>query len=189
MNDEAQAVTPPTKDPNELAWQLRGAARYFDLMLAYLLLSCILFIISPDNSLPAINELEKNIWTKWLLLGPLVSGFLFVIDAIIYRLFGNTPGKALLGLRVHRSDNVKPSFSFYFKRNAYIWVYGFACNFFLLSVLANIYQQQRIEDGKKTTYDEKLNCSVAAQPINMSRMVLFGCLFTCLLIFTLIRSA
>jgi len=174
MNDEAQALTTPTEKPKALTWP-RFFARHFDLMIAYLLLSCILYI-SPDNFFPAINELKKNIWIRFLLFCPLNTGAAIVIDAIIYRLFGNTPGKALLNLKVHKPDDVKPSFSFYLKRNVYMWVYGFAFDLPIFFVTW-MYQAKRLEDGKKTTYDEKLNCSVAAQPISMSRKLLFICLF------------
>ena len=174
MNDEAQALTTPTKKPNAPTWP-RFFARVFDLMLAEFLVICILSI-SPNNFLLAIIELQKNIWINFLLFWPLAAGAAIVIDAIIYRLFGNTPGKALLALKVHKPDNVKPSFSFYLKRNVYVWVYGFACNLPIFFV-AWIYQAKRLEDGKKTTYDKKLNCSVATQPISMSRKLLFICLF------------
>ena len=104
-----------------------------------------------------------------------------ILDAAIYHFFGNTPGKAILGLKVETFDASPLSFGQYLVRNFKIWVKGLALGFPLINLFTMIYQAKRIWKGQQASYDESANYRVQAQPIGWVRKLSFAVIFFCLL--------
>ncbi len=123
-------------------------------------------------------------WIEWLFTAvsnqffPLLClPLTFILDAIIYRVFGNTPGKFLLGLTVEHVTSVPLTFLHYLKRNFYLWFSGFALGLPLVNFYRMFFQLIRLGEKKQTTYDEELEFRVRAKPIGWLRVAVFIVLF------------
>lgn len=76
-----------------------------------------------------------------------------MLDATVYGLFGSTPGKKLLLLRVAATDGRPLTFAEYLRRDFRVWWGGLGAGFPLFSLLAMIYQWKKISAGEPAGYD------------------------------------
>ncbi len=117
----------------------------------------------------------------WVLLSVITTGLAFVLDAIIYKLFGNTLGKALLRINVLHANGDKLTFKEYLSRNNLVWGKGFALGIPLLNIVTFLVQFFRIGEGNKASYDQSTDYVVAAKPINWFLLPIFSVLFIVML--------
>lgn len=94
------------------------------------------------------------------LLGAMLLPFSLAIDAIILAAFGNTPGRALAGIRVekvarHRLDAVTA-----LSRNARVWFFGMAIGFPLFALVAYARHYSNLKSGGQTSWDTMLETRV-----------------------------
>lgn len=68
---------------------------------------------------------------------------------------GNTPGKALLGLKA-RSLAGRDQLSFYLLREMKVWLIGFALGIPIISLFTQVFQYVRVRKGKSASYDENM---------------------------------
>lgn len=111
------------------------------------------------------------------LFGILCLPIALILDAAIYRLIGNTPGKALLGLKVRLLDASPLSFDQYLGRNLSIWVKGLAFGFPFINLFTMAHQSGRLGKGQQASYDESAGYRVRAKPIGWARKSSFGVTF------------
>lgn len=111
------------------------------------------------------------------LFGILCLPIALILDAAIYRLIGNTPGKALLGLKVGLLNASPLSFGQYLGRNLSIWVKGLALDFPLINLFTMAHQSGRLGKGQQASYDESTDYRVRAKPIGWARKFSFGVAF------------
>jgi|GEM_PF-1037346 len=104
-----------------------------------------------------------------------------ILDASVYRLFENTPGKALLGLKVSTFDGGALNFGQYLTRNLSMWVKGLAFGIPLFNLFTMHDQYSRLGKGKQASYDEQSGHIVCAHPIGLIRKVGYGLMFASLL--------
>ena len=109
--NELKAVVPPPlppkADPDPLSYSLatrwpRFFARIFDMWWEALLIALILGAVLGRYSASFVEWLNRP--DTGLLFGILCLPIVLVFDALLYRVVGNTPGKALLGLKVGTLD-------------------------------------------------------------------------------------
>lgn len=162
------AVPPPLSTP--VAARLpRFFARFFDLSLETLIVSLVLGVVL-NQYFASFGELINN----QLFLALCVTPISLIVDAVIYQIFGNTPGKAMLGLKVEQLDSSPLSFGQYLGRNFSMWVSGLALGFPLFSFFTMLHQATRLGMGKQASYDERGGYRVHAKPIGWGRIfVLF----------------
>jgi uncharacterized RDD family membrane protein YckC len=108
----------------------------------------VLNVISPDFVSSILEYGSPNYAFGWLCL-PVV---LFA-EAIIFGIFGNTPGKALLGLRVTTVGAAKPSFYEYLSRLVGVYWFGFGTGFPIVSFFTMFRQYSHVTGGRQTGYD------------------------------------
>jgi uncharacterized RDD family membrane protein YckC len=104
-----------------------------------------------------------------------------LLDASLYYLFGNTPGKALLGLKVITLSGEPLKFKEYLHRNFLLWKSGFAFGIPLFNLYTMEKQFRRIKKGQQASYDEFTGHQVCKQPTTWIRKTL--CVFTFTLLF------
>ncbi len=99
----------------------------------------------------------------------------FVLDACMVGLFGNSLGKALLGIRVTRKDGSQPGFSGILKRNLYVWGYGYWTGLVPLVSWIPMLMAYRSLTGEKgeTKWDAVLGYDVHRTPVGAARIVVF----------------
>lgn len=117
---------------------------------------------------------------------PLVFGFIcvpiaLIVDACIARLFGNTPGKALLGIYVLDVDEngqaERLDFSAYMKRNFGLWADGMFLSIPFLNIFAFSMQYKRVKNGIPATYDQKYPRTVRMVTNHWLKTAIFVLLF------------
>ncbi|ADJ27950.1 RDD family protein [Nitrosococcus watsonii] len=168
---------------------LRFFARTFDLFWETLFL---LFLLSFGLGfalaiLDTISGEHPGGFVEWL-NGPFAwiynpfSGILFgmffllmalILDASVYRFIGNTPGKALLGLKVELLDGSPLSFSQYLGRNFSVWVSGLALGIPFINLATMARQAVRIGRGQPASYDKSPGYRVYAKPLGWQRLLNF----------------
>ena len=113
-----------------------------------------------------IQRPESNAIFALVIVIPLA----FLLDAALYGMFGNTPGKSLLLLRVTAPDGRTLAFAEYLLRNFRVWWFGLAAGIPLLSMLAMIYQWRKVSSGGPTGYDIG-RYRVDGEPLSRGRTV------------------
>lgn len=149
----------------------RFFARTFDLWiesgLFFALFLLYTFFINPQP----FSYISKNS----LVFGAVFFLVVFLFDTIIHSIFRNTPGKAMLGLKVGDMHGNRLGFLNYLKRNGYVLLMGYWMGFPVLGG-PMIHQWLRMRKGKQTTYDEIMGTRVWAKPIGLARKSVFACL-------------
>ncbi|WP_170935906.1 RDD family protein [Pandoraea sp. PE-S2R-1] len=185
VEGERIAATPPPLPPSQtpttapVEFDTAGAlrrfgARYIDQLVAAFLVviisSVVLVIVRynmgafPGAGLPPLiaSALLGSAWSLGLL----------VADSMIRAMFGNTLGKKLLKLEVVDRDGHRLSRLAYFKRNVYLWVWGFGFGIWFFALIMPVVQLWRIGHGKATMYDGRLGTQVRALgPLSKGRKV------------------
>jgi hypothetical protein len=99
-----------------------------------------------------------------------------VVDASVYYVAGNTPGKALLGLKITTLDGGRLSWPAYVRRNLAVWARGLGCGIPLVSLIAMWRRAREASVGADVSYDMKTGHQVSAAPIGVVRKMAFGVL-------------
>ncbi|MDE1173546.1 MAG: RDD family protein [Parvibaculaceae bacterium] len=86
--------------------------------------------------------------------GWLFTPVVFIAEAGIYGIFGNTPGKALLRISVTTTDAVRLSSGQYLRRQPGVYWSGLGTGFPLVSLFTMIYQYRKVKSGGQATYDK-----------------------------------
>ncbi len=151
------------------AWS-RCFARIFDLWLAMLVVAPVLLCAAwlwPD-ALPSYQP-SSGIGT---LVGLVVVALALLLDAIVYAVFGNTPGKALLRIKVLTYDEKRPGFWQYARRNVGLWGSGLAFGFPVLNLFTMAYQHRALRRGRPATYDDG-SFKIAQERVGFARRLTF----------------
>jgi uncharacterized RDD family membrane protein YckC len=142
----------PLADPWPRYW-----ARSLDLTLWIVLCTAVVGIFVPqllEASDPSNERLHEQ------LLGLILLPFAMAGDVLTYVLFGNTPGKWAVGLRVRDVAGQKLKPLRYLARNARIYVNGLALGLGIFSIFTLIHQYQRAKGGNLTSWDVRLDSRV-----------------------------
>lgn len=89
-----------------------------------------------------------------------VFPFVFLLDALIYGIFKNTPSKALNGIRVTTASGTRLTFAEYLSRNFAVWFSGFGLGIPIVTIFTALAQYRRLVAGKPASYDEKMEYQV-----------------------------
>ena len=100
-----------------------------------------------------------------------------MLDALIYKAAGNTPGKAILGLKVTTLNGQPLSLGQYLGRNLSLWVSGLAFGLPLINLFTLANQSSRLGKGKQASYDESTGYRVHAKPSGWIRIAIFSLAF------------
>jgi len=176
--------TPPS-DPPARAWP-RWLARSFDVWwhtgLVALLLGYTLCRTSPGF----LRWLETPF--GWKVFGLLCIPVGMLLDAAVATLAGNTPGKAMLGLRVTLADGRAPRLGELAGRNMGVWCAGFGFGLPAVSLVTMARQGLRLRRGEPASYDGDYFL-VRAGPVARWRKAGFGACFAVLFLVVVVLDA
>jgi uncharacterized RDD family membrane protein YckC len=175
-------IPPPIPSkPTLLEWEFpmasnwrRFFARIFDLWLEIVIVGGVIGFTFGLVS-PVYAEMLNS--ANSILLGLILTPLALVFDAGIYGVFGNTPGKALAGLRVGNVDASHLTASEYLGRNLSLWVSGLAFGLPLVYLFTMATQSRRLKKGEHATYDFEAGYRVRAKPWSWKKDALFVVLF------------
>jgi len=111
-----------------------------------------------------------------------VAGMLFLpavllVDGFIYGIFGNTAGKALLGVHVLTEVGERPEFSVYLGRNLHMWLLAFGLGLPIVNLLTMIFQAVTAAGGNAASYDSGAARQVVKRPTGIFAKLVFSFLF------------
>lgn len=147
-------------------------ARTLDILLmspgALVLLPLMLEAAGPGSSKLAFGVVAVSVVAATLLIP-------FLLDACVVSFFGNSLGKALLGITVRRKDGRQLEFSATLIRNLHVWWYGFWTGLIPLLSWIPMLMAYRDLTGEKgeTKWDADLGYDVHRTPVGAARIVAF----------------
>jgi uncharacterized RDD family membrane protein YckC len=103
--------------------------------------------------------------------GWFLAPLILATEAAIFALFGTTPGKAMLCVKVINVDGQKISGKQYLKRQMGVYWYGLGTAFPLVPLFTMARQHWRVKAGKQAGYDEGLY-NVKAKKLGIVRVIL-----------------
>jgi len=148
----AAAASPSQVDtvPFEPAtpWR-RYWARLIDIMVSMFLVTVMTGAIRPSLT----TQLNAAVGARWVLL-LLLLPFALTLDSLVYWALGNTPGKAIAGIKVLTQDGRRllraPA---YLGRNFGVYFFGLGLGLPLISLFTVIYGYRRAAAGETSTWD------------------------------------
>lgn len=120
------------------------------------------------------------------IVGIIMFALSFFVDTLIFGIFGNTTGKALLGVRVLRGEGRKLSFGDYLARNFMVWLRGFGAGIWGFNIVMPLLQANRFNKSKPASYDISSNTQVMAVPVAAWRKAVFTLLYILFVIYLFI---
>jgi len=149
----------------------RFFARIFDLWWESLLLGWCAAYLLGQYSPAFISWIGKPASSQ--IFGFFVLPFAFLFDALVYGVFGSTPGKALLRIAVADATGERLSLGRYIGRNAAVWSRGFGFGIPLVNLFAFYRQSGYVHTSGRTSYDENTGVHVRAGKAGWLRTGLF----------------
>jgi len=156
----------PLADASPIVSSVRPWPRYWARMLDVTLCTSGLAVIvgiawafiSPVSHGKVFLPGSKNANTMfgWALLP-----FGMVIDAAMYSIFGNTPGKALLGLRATGIDGGQLSYRKVLRRNFGVYWHGLGTGFPLISLFTLAHEYNVAKTGKLSSWDAAASSKIS----------------------------
>jgi uncharacterized RDD family membrane protein YckC len=154
---------------------LRFFARQCDLWWQAILFGALIGVVI-DVYLPSFLKYHRFISSR-LIMGMAAVPFCLLLDAAVFRIFGNTPGKSLLGLKVINRDGSSLSFGRYLGRNFRMWFSGLGLAIPIVNFFTMAYQSRRLSDERPASYDEATGHQVCAKPVTWMRQTVFALCF------------
>ncbi|GIZ50261.1 RDD family protein [Noviherbaspirillum aridicola] len=184
LKEAVHAVPPPAPlgrdDEARHALPLAGRwprflARAFDLWWASLAVSASLGFLLSRMFAGFVEWMNGPLSAELFMLACLPLAL--ALDAVIYSVLGNTPGKALLGLRVTSVRGELLPLDAYLRRNLRLWMAGLGFGIPPVSLLTMARQSNRLVKGLQASYDEAAGHRVHARAAGIGRRAAFGVLF------------
>lgn len=174
----------PSESPAR-AWP-RWFARTFDVWWHTGLVATVLGFALCRTSPGFLRWLETPFGWKLFGLACIPAGLL--LDAVVQAVAGNTPGKAMLGLRVVTADGRFPGLREILGRNMGVWSAGFGFGLPAVSLLTMARQGLRLRRGEAASYDDDYFL-VRARPVRWWRKIVFAISFLLLFLVVVVLDA
>ena len=134
------------------AWP-RYWARMLDLLIGAAAGGLLLAVVAPQFlSAKVFTEPAGELWLNMLFV-PVA----LVLDAVCGAVFGNTPGKAIAGLRVRTLRNEKPALGDLMTRNLRLYFSGLAMGFPLITLFTLVKSYNTVKDNEIVSWDLQSN--------------------------------
>lgn len=149
----------------------RFFARTFDVWLEVLVVSFLLGYLLASTSSAYVEWINQP--GSEYLFGIICLPIGLVLDAVLFKIAGGTPGKLMLGVRVVTPGGNPLTFEQYLGRNMAVWPSGLALGFPLINLFVMARQAGRLDKGQSASYDEKPGYRVIAVETSALRKILF----------------
>ena len=133
-------------------------ARMLDLIIGALLAGAVLGVVAPQL-------FESKMFTEpggEFLLNMIFVPIALVVDAILGGLFGNTPGKALAGLRVRTLRSERPTLGDFITRNLRLYFSGLGMGIPLVSLFTMVKSYNTVKESGVVSWDATTDTRVYA---------------------------
>jgi hypothetical protein len=124
-------------------------ARALDITLSVFLAAVLVSAVRPGLS-ARLSAMTGQRWTVVLMLLP----FALLLDALMYRALGNTPGKAIAGIKALETQGRRRlSAAAYLGRNFAVYVFGLGLGLPLMSLVTLLWSYRRAADAAGVIWD------------------------------------
>ncbi|WP_421781954.1 RDD family protein [Kiloniella litopenaei] len=146
----------------------RYFARWVDISIyANLIFSPLLAKFTPDDLNKYSEQLSLLELIAILIIVPVIFfGVVAIVNTVLIGAFGTTVGKCLLGIKVLGKDNRGLTIQSTAKREALVYIKGFALGLPVLSLIAQMYGYFDLTMDKQTVWDKELNTTIAHRENN-----------------------
>jgi uncharacterized RDD family membrane protein YckC len=176
----SEVTIAPVIYPLATKWP-RFFARTFDIWWENMIVAFALVFLLSRQSADFVEWINTD--TNDITFGLLCLPISLILDAFFYYFIGNTPGKALLGLKVDTIEGKSLTFVQYLGRNFSMWLRGLALGFPLFNLVTMSNQASRLGKLQQTSYDEPNGYRVRAKPIVWASKLVFTLAYIILLVF------
>ncbi|NIN70415.1 MAG: DUF4339 domain-containing protein [Gemmatimonadetes bacterium] len=142
----------------------RWFARIVDMTIAAFVLGIVVGIVAPEATI-----FDNSLGTSILVL--LVW---MVAEPFVLTHFENTPGKALLNIRLKTVEGRSLRLDQAFQRSARVWFFGLGAGVPIVSLVTMVSAYNKLTKEGITSWDRVGNFSVTHGPIGVGRMVAIG---------------
>jgi hypothetical protein len=156
----SEAGDSETSGPQVRPW-LRYGARAIDFLL---------FRLAADSVITRIFPTTEPVYV--IILGLLLMAGYILVEAAMLTVWGTTPGKSLLRVRLRKQDGSRFTYHEALMRSAKVWVRGEGCGLPIVNMVAHIMAYNRLLNTGSTSWDEEENTIVSHQIIGNSRTIL-----------------
>ena len=187
--ESTAGATTPAADvtaPRTGRWR-RYWARMFDIWWESILVTGVLLAVLVAWS-PAGGKVPGDYLSPYV-LGVAVLPLALLLDVAVFGVFGNTPGKALLGLHVTDEQGSALRTGQYFGRNVGVWMSGLCLGLPLASFFSLVYQAHNVGKTGHTSYDEATGYQVLRARTGVFKPALFVFLAGCVIVVAGILAA
>lgn len=153
-------------------------ARVLDVQIETFVLSFVLGLLFP--ALFAAQVLQGR--GGGLLIGLLLLPVALLLDAVIQKLFGQTLGKAVAGIRVETVGHDRLTLDLAFRRNATMYVRGMILGIPVISLIGFWKAYDDLKAGRPASWDRDLSTRVFARRHNSARTALTAVLVLAVII-------
>ena len=179
VEDESIAESTASSLPSEqlaTPWP-RFFARVFDIWLESLPVGFLLGV-----TLYAIDaEFAEEVFSNIVLAGMISLPIVLVLDGILVGLFGNSVGKAILGIKVMPNDRGTMSVGDAISRNMGVWTSGLAIGFPIVNLFFMASAYRTLKSGQELRWDKSAGVRVVRIYAEPWRYFVFVVLFGILL--------
>ncbi len=146
---------------------VRYWAKMFDMNYFQVVWLAFLTFFAPGQTTVSIMDF------MWAAL----AGFFpfLVFEAMFLSMFGTTPGKWVLNVRVRTSAGTKLTFMDAFGRGLWLWLLGFGLGIPLFTLIGHLMSYSRLKQQGTTGWDERGGFQVLHRPVSTLRT--FGFIF------------
>ncbi|MFZ3481615.1 RDD family protein [Sphingomonas sp. 3-13AW] len=103
------------------------------------------------------------------LFGLVMTPIALLFEAVVLAAFGNTPGKALAGIKVRVSNDRQIPFAVALRRNLQLYVYGLAFGIPIFVVIAALVNYRKVDSGSLVSWDSANDTRVINVSSNLGR--------------------
>ena len=146
----------------------RAFARLFDLLWQIPLVSIALLSLASKSELGEISIGSVGFVFLLLLSLPLA----LFLDGLFAGIFGNTPAKALIGVKATTSRGDRLPIHTHLRRSFGVWTDGLAIGLVPISLISMFRQFKRVSGRREAIYDERLHVRVRSGRMTGVRVVL-----------------
>lgn len=144
------------------AWR-RFAARFIDLMWEAPAVGALVGYAGSFDA--GLGQWMQR--TDGAILGILLTPLVLLFDALVAWMFFNTPGKALLGLRVVNESMAPLPAAEILQRNMRLWASGLGFGVPPINLFAMAFQGDKVRKTGSSTYDMAMNTQVIGKPLGL----------------------
>jgi len=151
-------------------------ARTVDFCLWLIPAEIILYLVLPASVWNFLQRDEARFFDHFASV-PIV----LLLDALCMARFGQTPGKALLGIRLTNSDGTRLNFAKAIRRDLSLFVRGLGLGIPLFSLFTLIWSFMKVNGGDQTSWDRKYLTTVISDGACFERTAIVAFLVFCLM--------